>query len=71
MIYPYGTTSCKWDIIIPFDKLWKEYNRIVKDNGAVVLFGVQPFTTTMIYSNMKNFKHQWIWDKKMVVILCT
>jgi site-specific DNA-methyltransferase (adenine-specific) len=64
VIYPYGTTSCKWDIIIPFDKLWKEYNRIVKDNGAIVLFGVQPFTTIMIYSNIKNFKHQWIWDKK-------
>ena len=64
VIYPYGTTVCKWDTVIPFDELWKEYNRIVKNNGAIVLFGIQPFTTIMIYSNIKNFKHQWIWDKK-------
>jgi DNA modification methylase len=41
---PYGTTACKWDSIIPFDKLWEQYNRIIKDNGAIVLFGNEPFT---------------------------
>ena len=61
---PYGTTACKWDTIIPFDKLWEQYNRIIKDGGSIVLFGIQPFTTIMINSNIKNFKHQWIWDKK-------
>ena len=61
---PYGTTACKWDSIISFDKLWEQYNRIIKDNCAIVLFGIQPFTTIMISSNINNFKHQWIWNKK-------
>lgn len=61
---PYNSTACKWDQLIPFDSLWEQYNRIVKENGAIVLFGIQPFTTVMIHSNIKNFKHQWIWDKK-------
>lgn len=61
---PYGTTACKWDVIIPFDKLWNQYRRIVKDNGAIVLFGSQPFTTMLIASNLKGFKFSWVWDKK-------
>ena len=61
---PYGTTVCKWDTIIPFDKLWEQYNRVIKDNGAIVLFGSQPFTSKLICSNIENYKYDWIWDKK-------
>ena len=60
---PYGTTQCKWDEIIPFDKLWEQYNRIIKNNGAIVLFGSEPFTSLLICSNLKNFKYNWIWQK--------
>ncbi len=60
---PYGTTACKWDVIIPFDKLWEQYNRIIKDNGAILLFGSQPFTSLLICSNIKMFKCEWIWKK--------
>ena len=62
---PYGTTACKWDTIIPFEPLWKQYERIIKDNGAIVLFGNQPFTAELIHSNIKNFKYCWTWDKKI------
>ena len=58
---PYGTTACKWDSVIPFEPLWDEYKRICK--GAIVLFASQPFTTTMIQSNLKMFKYELIWDK--------
>lgn len=61
---PYGTTACKWDTIIPFDKLWEQYNRIIKDNGAIVLFGSQPFTSMLVMSNLNNFKYEWIWEKQ-------
>lgn len=60
---PYGTTACKWDVIIPFNKLWEQYNRIIKPHGAIVLFGSQPFTSMMIASNVKKYKHSWIWNK--------
>ena len=60
---PYGTTACKWDTIIPFEPLWEQYERIIKDNGAIVLFGSQPFTSELIHSNLKMFKYEWIWDK--------
>ena len=60
---PYGTTNCKWDVIIPFDKLWKQYYRITKPNAAIVLFSTQPFTTALISSNMKDFRYSLIWDK--------
>ncbi len=60
---PYGTTACKWDSILPLDKLWEQYERIIKDNGAIVLFGSQPFTTKLISSNYEMFKHEWIWKK--------
>jgi len=60
---PYGTTNCKWDSIIPLDKLWKQYNRIIKHNGAIVLTSTQPFTSVLINSNIKNFKYCWYWDR--------
>ena len=60
---PYGVTKNKWDIIIPFDKLWEQYNRIIKDNGAIILFGSQPFTTMLISSNMKYFRYCLVWEK--------
>lgn len=63
---PYGTTACKWDTIIPFDKLWEQYERIIKDNGAIVLTASQPFTSVLVASNLKMFKYEWIWDKKRI-----
>ena len=62
---PYGTTACKWDIVIPFEPLWEQYNRIIKDNGAIVLFGNEPFTSMLICSNLKGFKYRWDWNKKI------
>jgi len=61
---PYGTTACKWDSVLPFDKLWEQYNRIIKPNGAICLFGREPFTSAMVMSNPKNYKHKWVWNKK-------
>ena len=61
---PYGTTACKWDSILPFDLLWNEYRRIIKPNGAIVLFGSEPFSSIMRISNLKNYKYDWIWNKK-------
>lgn len=60
---PYGTTACKWDNIIPFEPLWEQYKRIIKDNGAIVLFGSQPFTSVMVNSNIRGYKHHWVWIK--------
>lgn len=60
---PYGTTSCKWDTIIPFEPLWEQYNRVIKDNGAIVLTASQPFTSALVMSNVEGFKHEWIWNK--------
>ena len=60
---PYGTTACKWDEIIPFAPLWKQYERVIKDNGAIVLTASQPFTTKLIASNFDMFKHEWVWIK--------
>ena len=60
---PYGTTQNPWDESIPFEKLWEQYNRIVKDNGAVVLTSQQPFTSKLIISNIKNLRYEWIWEK--------
>jgi len=61
---PYGTTACKWDTIIPFEPLWEQYKRIIKDNGAILLTASQPFTSALVMSNIKNYKHSWIWNKK-------
>ena len=60
---PYGTTWQKWDSVLDIKKLWKEYNRIIADNGAIVLFSSQPFTTELINSNIKNYKYTWYWIK--------
>ena len=60
---PYGTTACKWDSIIPFEPLWREYKRIIKKHGAIVLTSAQPFTSALVMSNPKGFKHEWVWDK--------
>ena len=60
---PYGTTQCKWDSIIPFEPLWEQYNRIIKDNGAICLFGSEPFSSMLICSNINRFKYNWIWQK--------
>jgi len=60
---PYGMTKNSWDVVIPFDKLWCEYNRIIKDNGAIVLFGSQPFTSLMITSNLNMFRYCLVWEK--------
>ena len=60
---PYGTTKCKWDITLPFDKLWEQYNRIIKDDGAIVLFSKQPFTADLVNSNRDMFRYELIWEK--------
>lgn len=60
---PYGTTACKRDTIIPFEPLWEQYKRIIRDNGAIVLTASQPFTSALVMSNPKLFKHEWIWKK--------
>ena len=60
---PYGTTACKWDTIIPFETLWEQYKRIIKNNGAIVLTASQPFTSALVMSNVKNYKHNWVWNK--------
>jgi site-specific DNA-methyltransferase (adenine-specific) len=57
---PYGTTACKWDSVIDFDLMWEQLNRIIKPNGAIVLFASQPFTSALIMSNPKIFKYEWI-----------
>ncbi len=61
---PYGTTQCKWDIIIPFDRLWEQYKRVIKSNGAIVLFAVEPFASYLRLSNLGWYKYDWVWDKK-------
>ena len=61
---PYGMTANKWDKVIPFKPLWKQYKRVIKDNGAIVLTASQPFTSMLVMSNLKWFKYEWIWDKK-------
>lgn len=62
---PYGTTACHWDTVIPFEPLWKQYKRIIKDNGAIVLTASQPFTSALVMSNIKWFKYEMCWDKKL------
>ncbi len=63
---PYGTTRNKWDEVLPFNALWKEYERIIKDNGAIVLHSQQPFTSKLIMSNSKIYKYSWVWSKSQV-----
>jgi len=61
---PYGTTACKWDSVIPFDEMWERLNKLIKPNGAIVLFGSEPFSSALRMSNIKNYKYDWVWDKK-------
>ena len=60
---PYGTTACKWDTIIPFDLMWEQLKRIIKPNGAIVLFGSEPFSSALRMSNIKQYKYDWVWNK--------
>ena len=60
---PYGTTQCKWDTVIPFDKMWDRLNKLIKPGGAIVLFGNEPFSSALRMSNIKNYKYDWKWDK--------
>jgi len=63
---PYGTTACVWDTIIPLEPMWLQLKRLIKKNGAIVLFGSQPFTSRLVMSNISWFKYAWVWDKKNV-----
>lgn len=60
---PYGTTACRWDSVIDFDKLWKQYNRVIRDNGAILLFGSEPFSSKLRNSNIDNYRYDWVWEK--------
>jgi site-specific DNA-methyltransferase (adenine-specific) len=60
---PYGTTACKWDSVIPFEPMWERINKLIKPNGAIVLFGSEPFSSALRMSNIKNYKYDWIWEK--------
>lgn len=60
---PYNLTRHKWDNLIPFDKLWEQYNRIIKDNGVIALFSIQPFTSQLIMSNVDMYRYSWVWNK--------
>ena len=62
---PYGTTACKWDSVIPFEVMWGQLNRVIKKNGAIVLFGGEPFSSALRMSNIKNYKYDWVWNKKI------
>ena len=68
---PYGTTACKWDSIIPLEPMWKQLKRVIKPNGAIVLFGSEPFSSALRMSNIKNYKYDWIWDKVVTGIMFT
>lgn len=60
---PYGTTACKWDVVIPFEPLWEQYKRVIKEDGVIVLFGQEPFSSHLRLSNLSWFKYDWIWEK--------
>lgn len=65
---PYGTTNHKWDFVIPFDKMWEQYNRIIKDHGAIVLFGAEPFSTKLRMSNLDMYRYDWVWLKSRATL---
>ena len=64
---PYGTTQCKWDSIIPFEPMWEQLKRVIKDNGCIALFGSEPFSSALRMSNIKQFKYDWIWKKSNIM----
>ena len=68
---PYGTTACKWDVVIPFESMWEQLKRIIKSNGAIVLFGTEPFSSLLRTSNLPMFKYDWIWYKSMPTGMAT
>lgn len=61
---PYGTTACKWDSVVPIELLWEQYERIITDAGAIVLFGQEPFSSFLRMSNKKLYRYDWIWEKQ-------
>lgn len=63
---PYSCTHCKWDFLIPFDKLWEQYNRIAKKNAAIVLFGNEPFSSNLRLSNIKDYRYDLVWEKESI-----
>ena len=63
---PYGTTACKWDTVIPFEPMWTQLKRVIKPNGAIVLFGSEPFSSALRMSNIKNYKYDWVWKKNTI-----
>ena len=65
---PYGTTACKWDSVIPFDAMWERLNKLIKPNGAIVLFGSEPFSSALRMSNIKNYKYDWKWEKSKATL---
>ena len=67
---PYWSTACKWDHVIPFDKMWEQLKRIIKPNGAIVLFGSEPFSSALRMSNIKQYKYDWIWEKERPSNIC-
>ena len=69
---PYGTTACKWDTVIPFEDMWNRLNKLIKPSGAIILFGSEPFSSALRMSNIKNYKYDWIWNKKKAgnIMLC-
>jgi site-specific DNA-methyltransferase (adenine-specific) len=67
---PYWTTACKWDVVIPFDKMWQQLNRIIKDDWAVLLFWTEPFASLLRISNLKNYKYDWYWKKNTSTWVC-
>ena len=64
---PYGTTACKWDSVIPMPEMWERLNKLIKPNGAIVLFGSEPFSSALRMSNIKNYKYDWVWEKNNAV----
>ena len=66
---PYGTTACKWDSVIPLDEMWNRLNKLIKPNRAIVLFGSEPFSSSLRMSNIKKYKYDWIWEKRAVNFL--
>ena len=67
---PYGTTACKWDSIIPFEEMWRRLREIIKNNGAIALFGSEPFSSALRMSNIKRYKYDWVWNKKKGATRC-
>ena len=66
---PYGTTACKWDAVIPLEPMWEQLKRVIKPNGAIVLFGAEPFSSVLRCSNLANYKYDWVWQKRPVNFL--